>query len=475
MENLDDFYGNVYGFRWKSMRLGLLCKSKYIAMVNNFSEPERVSDILEREGAINVREIYLSAKRNFVDHFDEGYANNALGIENKMNRITERKKQSEINQIYANKDHASNMEMVNEGDEKEERDEGEYNSGSDSDSDEEALFGDQKKSLNRALKEDSLIDQSRIVDPNFTTAGLYEYVPATRIKGKEEFVPESEHYGYYSNTTDFPFKVEMETDLTIPDNLQLYTFEMGNVNDFQYPFKTITKVSSHFLMNGSSILPPLALNIKGGDSVFDACSSPGGKALLMLQTHLPQIVVSNDVMESRANKVRKMMRQYIYDFSSNFDSHRCIIREEDARVTNEYESYDKVLVDVPCTTDRHAVNENENNIFKPTRIKERLRLPEVQAAILVNCMRLVKPGGDIVYSTCSLSPIQNDGVVHMALSKIFNEYGITMTVKDLSRVMQPFTSIFKFEHPKGLKYGQMVLPYLPANFGPMYFCKMTRN
>lgn len=63
----------------------------------------------------------------------------------------------------------------------------------------------------------------------------------------------------------------------------------------------------------------------------------------------------------------------------------------------------------------------------------------------------------------------------MALSSAFKEHGITCTIKDLSLVMQPFSNIFKFEHPKGLKYGQMVIPYLPANYGPMYFSKITRD
>lgn len=73
--------------------------------------------------------------------------------------------------------------------------------------------------------------------------------------------------------------------------------------------------------------------------------------------------------------------------------------------------------------------ENDNNIFKPDRVKERLRLPEHQAAILSNCIRLLKPGGSLVYSTCSLSPVQNDGVVHMALSRVFTEFNITATIK----------------------------------------------
>lgn len=62
-------------------------------------------------------------------------------------------------------------------------------------------------------------------------------------------------------------------------------------------------------------------------------------------------------------------------------------------------------------------------------MKERLRLPELQSAILENSLRLLKPGGSLVYSTCSLSPVQNDGVVHMALSNVFKEHGITTTIK----------------------------------------------
>lgn len=89
----------------------------------------------------------------------------------------------------------------------------------------------------------------------------------------------------------------------------------------------------------------------------------------------------------------------------------------------------QILVDVPCTTDRLSVNEDDNNIFKSTRIKERLKIPEAQASILTHCLELLKPGGSLIYSTCSLSPVQNDGVVHMALSKAFSELHITATVK----------------------------------------------
>ena len=61
---------------------------------------------------------------------------------------------------------------------------------------------------------------------------------------------------------------------------------------------------------------------------------------------------------------------------------RWILKQVDARYWDEFEAYDKVLVDVPCTIDRHSANEDDNSIFKPSRMKERIQLPELQAEIL---------------------------------------------------------------------------------------------
>lgn len=438
------------------MRLALLCEHKYVAMVNNFGDTEKTCDLMEQDGAINIRSIYEIAKQNISEQKKGVFAaDNVSRLESRLDQFIEQKKGQDYDEIYPDQEskmrrHETSAQPSNE-------------------------VVDAKKPLEKAIEEDSDIDFGRMVDPNFGSAGLHEFVPASKIKGMDDFVFESDHYRYYSNTTDFPLKFEMELNFKIPENLQLYSYEQGNISTFRTPRKSLTGVYSHFCMDGASILPPLVLDVKPGDCVFDACAAPGGKSLLMLQSHLPKLLVSNDVMESRCNRIRKIMDQFIYDFSSRWDNHRCIIRQDDARNVSEYGAFDKVLVDVPCTTDRHAVNVDDNNIFKPSRVKERLRIPELQSGILINCIRLLKPGGSLVYSTCSLSPIQNDGVVHMALANVFKDHGITVTINDLSLAMQPFRSVMKFEDPKGLKYGQMVIPFLPANFGPMYFCKMTRN
>ncbi|XP_061517821.1 5-methylcytosine rRNA methyltransferase NSUN4 [Anopheles gambiae] len=466
LENFDDFYGSVFGARWKSVRIALQCKHKYIALVNQFGDTEDTIRLLQSDGAISLRDIYLARKSALANGEEQQQQLPAGGKVFKMgDRVAAfqaNQERAETDSLYRANPSAAPSSLSTS------------NSGSDSSA--EAKVVDYKQSLDKSLKDDSEIDYQRMVDPAVgTAAALHEFVPASKLKGMEDYVFESEHYKYYSNSTDFPLKIEMDESFTIPEQLHLYTYERANVSTFRSPRKCSTGVLSHFLFDGASCLPPLALNVQPGDRVLDACAAPGGKSLLLLQTLHPGTMVMNDLQESRCNRIRQLMRQYLYDFDEKWKQKRCFITQSDARNLQEYSMYDRVLVDVPCTNDRHSVMENDNNIFKPSRVKERLRLPELQASILGNCLKLLRPGGTLVYSTCSLSPVQNDGVVHMALSNVFSEIGMTVTIKDLSLMMQPLTDIFKFANPTTLKYGQLVLPFLPANFGPMYICKMVRN
>ncbi|XP_055920686.1 5-methylcytosine rRNA methyltransferase NSUN4 [Eupeodes corollae] len=464
LENFDDFYGTVFGVRWNNIRAALLSEQKYIAMVNNFGDIEKTCHILESTGAINVKSLFSLAKeRSEIENAVLTPNQTIYKLDERVRGILKKQEDQEKQSVYP--ESIDKEDKVNHNNP--------FNSKNKST---EANNGtNTNKSLEGAIQTNTELDTRRIVDTESDSGGLYDYVPATKIKGMEDWVPESNYYKYYQTTTDFPLKIELETKLAYPDSLCLYTYEMGNCTKFKSPFKCVTGVLSHYLMDGSSILPPLFLDVQPGERVLDACAAPGGKSLLMLETMHPDILVCNDLQESRVNRIRKVMNEYLIDFNNLWSGKRCLLTQWDARAIEDYEMYDKILVDVPCTTDRHSLHENDNNIFRTSRLKERLRIPELQAAILTNCIRLLKPGGSLVYSTCSLSPIQNDGVVHMAMQGAFNEHGITVTVKDLSLLIQLFSDIFKFENPKGLKYGQMVIPFLPANFGPSYFCKITRN
>ena len=92
-------------------------------------------------------------------------------------------------------------------------------------------------------------------------------------------------------------------------------------------------------------------------------------------------------------------------------------------------------------------------------------------------MLCVKQGGSVVYSTCSLSPVQNDGVVYDAMKAVWQEHRVEFIVNDLRNTMDPFRPLMKigdkFE-PK-TRFGQIIFPHMENNFGPMYLAKLTRK
>ncbi|KAF1384146.1 hypothetical protein PFLUV_G00139260 [Perca fluviatilis] len=138
----------------------------------------------------------------------------------------------------------------------------------------------------------------------------------------------------------------------------------------------------------------------------------------------------------------------------------------------ERNTFDRVLVDVPCSTDRHSLMEDDNNVFSKSRTGERRKLPELQLELLLAGIEAACPGGEILYSTCTLSQIQNLGVVEQAVYLARENRGIQLQVVDL----RPLTHMFRktFHFAPDLPLGEMVIPHLAANFGPIYMCKLRR-
>ena len=78
----------------------------------------------------------------------------------------------------------------------------------------------------------------------------------------------------------------------------------------------------------------------------------------------------------------------------------------------------------------------------------------------------------MVYSTCTLSFAQNDGVVQQVIDEIWKSTNIDIMVEDLEPMQTMFKNTLNFY--TGCRFGQLVIPTLSSNFGPMYFCKIKR-
>lgn len=336
LEHFDDFYKSVFGPKWPGIRAAMLTENKFAAIVNNYGDAELTKQNFELSGAVNIRkvfELYYNEEAAAQAAVTGETAHTASStIDRKLEKLVVEKKKSDIKSIY--QDHVDvELEKLALEDEAEP-----------SRMIEPEDVVDYKKSLQKSLAEDAQYDFNRMISAEVGTMGLQEFIPATKLKGMEDYVVESEHYQYYNTGVEFPLKFEVEHSFEIPKTLDIYMFPKGDISRFSRPTPSSTKMLTHFLLDGASILPPLMLNVQPDEVVLDACAAPGGKSLILLQSLLPEMLVCNDSSVARINRTNEFFFQYLPDFRKHWEDEQCILQSKDVRLIQEFSKYDKVSV-----------------------------------------------------------------------------------------------------------------------------------
>ncbi len=213
-------------------------------------------------------------------------------------------------------------------------------------------------------------------------------------------------------------------------------------------------LSDFYVMDPASIVAARALAVEPGDEVLDLCAAPGGKSLILAESIGEGRLVSNEISDRRRARLRAVLEDYLPSevlgrvTVTGHDATRWCLHETDA--------YDRILLDAPCSGERHLLaSPEELKLWSPARSKN---LAVRQYALLAGALAVVRPGGRIVYSTCSISPLENDAVIARLLKKREGE----------ARVI-PLT----FEMGEPTEYGCMILPDR-TGYGPIYFAVIER-
>ena len=175
-----------------------------------------------------------------------------------------------------------------------------------------------------------------------------------------------------------------------------------------------------------SMIPAIALDAQPGDLVLDMCASPGSKTTQIAE-HLNEkgIVMANEVVNSRINTLVANTKRH--------GSITPIIVHHDGRFIPKVPQtgFDKVLVDAPCTGS--ATTRKNPDVWNKWLPSGGRTLHKLQLELLTRAINLTKPGGRIVYSTCSLDPIENEAVVAEILRK-FDYLSLIPTSKLIGKV-----------------------------------------
>ena len=160
-----------------------------------------------------------------------------------------------------------------------------------------------------------------------------------------------------------------------------------------------------YIQNASSLVPVLALDPRRGDVILDACAAPGGKA-----AHIAALVGNdcelwlNDAIKPRVNRLREVAESFHVRYAN--------LTQHAAQHLDKYidRRFDRILLDAQCSGEARA-NLRHRDALRHWSLERVRRYGFLQRRMLAAAFKLLKPGGTLVYSTCTFGPEENEDPV----------------------------------------------------------------
>ena len=195
--------------------------------------------------------------------------------------------------------------------------------------------------------------------------------------------------------------------------------------------------------------------------VLDACAAPGGKSLVLASRMAAvcgpdALLQSNELSANRRRRLAAVLDRHLPPAMRS--RVEVLGRDAASLCRTRREVYDAILLDAPCSSERHVLADARAlEEWSPARSRN---LAARQWALLSSAFLMLKPGGCLVYSTCSLAPQENQGVV----ARLEGKYG----------------GEFDFDPPEDGRCeragaGMLMLPDRAGGAGPMFVCRLSKR
>jgi 16S rRNA (cytosine1407-C5)-methyltransferase len=216
-----------------------------------------------------------------------------------------------------------------------------------------------------------------------------------------------------------------------------------------------------YMMDYASVLAAKSLKIEDTQAdnvILDACAAPGGKSLVIAGSMEPGItLLSNELSGERRRRLFDVLDKHLDESRrrrvtvSGFDAASQGSRK------SEHGRFSAILLDAPCSSEAHVLK-NDAAMAEWTPARPRF-LSRRQWSLLSSAFLLLGSGGSLVYATCAISEIENDGVVR----RLFEKYGDKVSLDP-----PDFTEGEKTE------FGRIILPDVSGGLGPMYVARVRK-
>ena len=166
----------------------------------------------------------------------------------------------------------------------------------------------------------------------------------------------------------------------------------------------------YYLQEPSAMTPATVLPVVPGERVLDLCAAPGGKATALgAKLRGEGLLVANDISASRAKALLKNLE--VFGIANSY-----VTNAVPERLAEQFEeSFDKILVDAPCSGEGMFRKDLANaRVWSLEKVEE---CAKTQHAIIRSAVSMLRPGGLLLYSTCTFSPEENEQTIASLLEE----------------------------------------------------------
>ena len=236
------------------------------------------------------------------------------------------------------------------------------------------------------------------------------------LLGEEEYrayldcFDEPRHYGLRVNTA----KISVDDFLKIaPWPLEKvpwisngFYYDGENCHPAKHPYYF---AGLYYLQEPSAMTPADRLPVRPGDRVLDVCAAPGGKATeLGAKLKGKGLLAANDLSSSRAKGLLKNLELFGI-------GNIMVLSEEPGKLIPYFREYfDKILIDAPCSGE--GMFRKDRKMVRAWEEHGPEFFSKIQRSIITQTAEMLKPGGMMLYSTCTFSPEENEQTIEYLLS-----------------------------------------------------------